>query len=254
MTKGVLLYCFDTDEVKYHRFLIKCVRQIETFLKLPITVVTNSETHNFVKHLDVGFRIIENRKGNTRYYRGKNISWHNLERVNALSHSPYDQTILMDIDYFCFSDNLLKYLDTDYDFLVHNKVLDITGKNVILGTNESVLPIVWATVIIFRKCERTERIFALVKHIQQNYEHYRNLYRIRHRNYRNDFAFAVALHQMNGMIPVKNFIPAPMFMLPHEYDVLDIDDSGLMFRYDKRVGYLQGIDVHLLDKEFVNGR
>ena len=69
-------------------------------------------------------------------YRGKNIAWHNLERSLAYEHSPYDTTILMDCDYFVFTNNLLTYTDTKYDFLVHNKVHDLTGNNKILGKNE----------------------------------------------------------------------------------------------------------------------
>ena len=42
----------------------------------------------------------------------------------------------MDVDYFCFTDNLLTYTDTKYDFLVHNKVHDLTGENIIEGKVE----------------------------------------------------------------------------------------------------------------------
>ena len=72
------------------------------------------------------------------------------------------------------------------------------------------------------------------------------------RNYRNDFAFAIAIHQLKGMIDNKNFIPSPMFMLPHEQDILEFDDTGVLFKYDKKIGILQETDVHILDKEFVN--
>lgn len=252
MTKGILLYCFDTEQTQYHLLLKKCVDQIEKYLKLPITVVTNQQTYLNIKDLTATFRVVENETGNTRFYRGQNVPWHNMERVNAYEHSPYDQTILMDIDYFVFSNELIKYFDTDYDYLLHDKVTDITGKNSILGKNESTLPIVWATVIIFKKTKKSQLLFDAVKLIQKNYSHYRNLYRIKHRNYRNDFAFAIAIHQLNGMIDNKNFIPSPMFMLPHEQDILEFDDTGVLFKYDKKIGILQETDVHILDKEFVN--
>ena len=254
MTTGVLLYCFDTPEVAYHKFAEKCVELINKNLKLEITIVTNIETFKKFKPLGmINYKLIENRIGNKRAYRGKNISWNNLERSLAYEHSPYDTTILMDVDYFCFTDNLLTYTNTEYNFLVHNKVYDLTGTDIILGKNESTLPLVWATVTIFRKSEFAKQVFDLIKHIQQYYDHYRNLYRIKFRNYRNDYAFAIALHQLNGMNAYKNFIPTPMAMLAHEVDVLDMSDTGIVFKYGKKIGAINNQDVHIMDKEFVNG-
>ena len=254
MTTGVLLYCFDTPEVAYHKFAEKCVELINKNLKLEVTIVTNFETFKKFKPLGmINYKLIENRIGNKRAYRGKNISWNNLERSLAYEHSPYDTTILMDVDYFCFTNNLLAYTNTKYDFLVHNKVYDLTGENKILGKNESTLPLVWATVTIFRKSEFAKQVFDLIKHIQQYYDHYRNLYRIKFRNYRNDYAFAIALHQLNGMNAYKNFITTPMAMLAHEVDVMEMSDTGIVYKYGKRIGAINNQDVHVMDKEFING-
>ena len=254
MTTGVLLYCFDTPEVAYHKFAEKCVELINKNLKLEITLVTNFETYKKLKPLGmINYRLIENRIGNKRSYRGKNISWNNLERSLAYEHSPYNTTILMDVDYFCFTNNLLTYTNTKYDFLVHNKVHDLTGTDMILGKNESTLPLIWATVTIFRKSEFAKQVFDLIKHIQQYYDHYRHLYRIKFRNYRNDYAFAIALHQLNGMNAYKNFIPTPMAMLAHEVDVVEMSDTGIVFKYGKKLGAINNQDVHVMDKEFVNG-
>jgi hypothetical protein len=171
----------------------------------------------------------------------------------AYEHSPYDNTILMDCDYFVFTNNLLTYTNTKYDFLLHNKVYDLTGENMIEGKNESTVPIVWATVTIFRKSKFAKQVFDLIQHIQQHYAHYRNLYRIKYRNYRNDFAFAIALHQLNGFNSHKNFIPTPMAMTPHEVDVLDMSDKAITFKYNGKVNIIEEQDVHIMDKEFVNG-
>ena len=248
------MYCFNTPEVNYHLLAERCVAQIRKYLKLEITIVTNFETfEQFNDIAGLNIKLVENKTGNKRSYRGKNISWNNLERSLAYEHSPYDTTILMDVDYFCFTDNLLTYANTKYDFLVHNKVHDLTGNNMILGKNESTLPLVWATVTIFRKSEFSKQVFGLIKHIQQYYDHYRNLYRIKFRNYRNDYAFAIALHQLNGMNAYKNFIPTPMAMLAHEVDVLEMSDTGIVYKYGKRLGAINNQDVHVMDKEFVNG-
>jgi len=254
MTTGILLYCFNTPEINYHLLAERCVAQIRKYLKLEITIVTNFETFKKFKPLGIiNYKIVDNKTGNNRSYRGKNIAWYNLERSMAYEYSPYDITILMDCDYFVFTDNLLTYINTEYDFLLHNKVHDLTGQDMIEGKNESTVPIVWATVTIFRKSEFAKQVFDLIKHIQEYYGHYRNLYRLKYRNYRNDFAFAIALHQLNGFIPHKNFIPTPMAMLSHEVDVLEMSDTGVIFKYGKRIGITNKQDVHIMDKEFANG-
>ena len=247
MTQGVLLYCFNTPEVNYHKLAERCVKQIKKYLRLPITIVTDIDT--FKKFAPMGmidYKITDPATTNTRSYRGKNIKWYNRERVLAYEHSPYDKTILMDCDYFVFSDFLLTLLNTDFDIMLHNNVHDVGGNDLIKGTDEGTLPLVWATVTLFRKTEKARQIFELIKHVQKYYTHYKNLYRIRYENYRNDYAFAIALHQLN----LGNRIPTPMSMLADSVDVLESDSDGIIFKHSNKVNFTSGLDVHIMDKEW----
>ena len=92
----------------------------------------------------------------------------------------------------------------------------------------------------------------MIKHVQNNYEHFRNLYRIKFKNYRNDYAFAIALHQLDGQIATPKFIPTPMNMLPHEFDVLETTETSVVYKYNKKVNVITDTDVHVLDKEFAS--
>ena len=40
--------------------------------------------------------------------------------------------------------------------MLHDQVHDLTGKDMILGKDEGTLPLVWATVTLFRKTANTE--------------------------------------------------------------------------------------------------
>ena len=250
MTTGVLLYCFDTPETNYHKLAERCVAQIKKHLQLEITIVTDIFTYKKFKPMGmINYKLVEAETTNSRSYRGKKIPWYNKERALAYEHSPYDTTILMDCDYFVFSKTLLELCETKFDIMLHDKVNDLTGKDMILGNNESSLPLVWATVTLFRKSEKTKRIFDLIKHIQEYYVHYKNLYRIKFPNYRNDYAFAIALHQLN----LGNTIPTPMSMLADSVDVIESDDEGIVFKYQDNVNFTSGLDVHVMDKEWCNG-
>ena len=250
MTTGVLMYCFDTPEVNYHRLAERCVAQVRKYLKLEITIVTNLETYKKFKPLGmINYKLVEVKTTNTRPYRGKSVAWYNKERALAYEHSPYDTTILMDCDYFVFSCTLLELANTKFDMMLHDRVHDLTGKDMILGKDESTLPLVWATVTLFKKSANTESIFAMIRHVQEYYPHYRNLYRIRYPNYRNDYAFAIALHQLN----LGSRIPTPMTMLSSTVDVIDSDEDGIVFKYNDNVNFITGQDVHVMDKEWCNG-
>jgi len=250
MTTGVLLYCFDTPQVQYHKLAERCIEQIKKYLRLEITVVTDITTFKRFNPMGmINYKLIEPTLGNRRSYRGKGVSWLNMERSMAYEHSPYDKTILMDCDYFVFSHNLLELSRTDFDFMLHDKVSDISGMDMIEGVDESVLPLVWATVTLFKKGHKARAVFDMIKHIQRHYAHYRNLYRIRYTNYRNDFAFAIALHQLR----VGDFIPTPMSMLSDKVDVIDSDELGIAFKINNDVNFISGQDVHVMDKEWCNG-
>lgn len=253
MTTGILMYCFDTPAMEYSKLALKSCQLIKKNLNLPITIVTDHTTHRkFPQFGGLTYRIIKPQTQNYRFYRGKNVPWYNMERAKAYEHSLYDTTLLLDCDYLCFTSNLLELCKTNNDFLIHNKVNDITGLNRIVGRLESTIPIVWATVVMFQKNEKVKKIFDMIKHVQENYEHFRNLYRIKFLNYRNDYAFAIALHQLKGQITNQDFIPTAMNMLPHEFDVLDIDEKSLVYQYNKKVNVITDMDVHVLDKEFIN--
>ena len=67
MTKGVLLFCFDTADTKYHSILERCVMLVKKNLKLPVTVVTDFETFKRIKPLGfINYKFIEPELGNTK--------------------------------------------------------------------------------------------------------------------------------------------------------------------------------------------
>jgi|TARA_Y100000996_G_scaffold407719_1_gene385688 hypothetical protein len=249
MKQGVLLFCFNTPVCEYHRILERCVALIKKNLKLEITVVTNLETFKKIKPLGmINYKLIENDTSNKLL--GK--PWYQVERHMAYELSPYDKTILMDIDYFCFTDNLLELLKLDDDFLIHDKVYDIVaGEKGFEFTRDSIIPILWATVIVFKKTQYTKRIFDLVNYVKENYQHFCLLYRLSHRNFRNDYAFSIAINQANGYMMPK-FLPGRLPMLSRSAKVLQITDNSLVYQYKNKIGVLENQDVHVLNKEVAN--
>ena len=249
MRRGVLLYCFNTSETAYHRIANRCVQLIEQNLKLPITIVCDSSTlSQWEPRPDCDFVIIDEiDRTNTKLSK----PWYNVERHMAYEHSPYDHTVVMDVDYFCFTDKLLRLMDTDYDFLIHKNAHDVTDRNTLRYNRESMLDLVWATVLIFRKTDRVKKIFDTVRLIKNNYQHFCNLYRISYVNFRNDYAFAIALNQLGGFVDFDS-IPDSIATVPADATILNVNNKGMTISTMDKQFTLQHQDLHVLNKEIAD--
>jgi hypothetical protein len=213
-----------------------------------ITVVTNFDT--FRKMSPMGFieyNLIEPELGNT--LNGK--AWNNIDRHMAYELSPYDTTLVMDIDYFCFSDNLKNLFNTEYDFLVPDTAHDLSGRNSFNQRRWSMIPMVWATVLLFKKNDKVRKIFDTVKYIKKNYSYFTEMYRIYSKNLRNDYLFAMALQQINGFVGYEK-MPFALPTLPPDCKVVEINDKGLAWRYNDQISYVEDQDVHVLNKEIAD--
>lgn len=245
MTKGVLLFCFDTADVKYHKILERCVELIKKNLQLQITVVTNYDTFKQIKPLGfINYKFVEPELGNTKL--GK--EWRNVDRHLAYELSPYDTTMVMDIDYLPFTDNLRQFLDTDYDFLISKHAHDLTDRNSFDQRRWSMIDMVWATVFVFRKGKKAKRIFDTLKYVKDYYQYFVEMYRIYDRSFRNDYAFAIALQQANGFLDYDT-LPIKLSTLPPDCKLIKFTDTGIAWQYNDQINYTENQDVHILNKE-----
>ena len=248
MSQGILLFCFDTEHTRYHKILETCVQLIKKNLKLEITVVTNFSTFEKLPPLGfINYKFIEPEPGNTKS--GK--PWKNADRHLAYELSPYDQTLVMDIDYFCFSDNLLQLFRSKHDFLVPDQAHDLSGRHSFDHRRFSMIPMVWATLLYFRKNTKVKQIFDMVKYVKKHYAHFNSLYRIVSKNLRNDYVFAIALQQLNGFVGYQK-MPFVLSTLPPDCKIVKISENGVAWKLNDTINFMEGQDVHILNKEIAD--
>ena len=140
-----------------------------------------------------------------RYFDGamtfKRLKFKNDIRIKSFELSPFDETIVIDCDYIINND-ILKYCwDHPNDFLIYKKSVDLSGFRYdprLVTLSDKSVDFYWATVFYFKKNENTKIFFDLLGHIQDNWNYYRYVYQIEHSLYRNDYAFSIAIHMMNG--------------------------------------------------------
>jgi hypothetical protein len=231
-SRGAVVFANNTPTVDYEKIAEQAARLIKHTLALPVTIIRNTSLH-------------ENYR--TGYAHG--TVWNNLDRCQAYGSSPYDETLLLDSDYIVLDDSLLKILDTvdDYKIITSNQSpkQSMDGNMGLLSLNY-----VWATAVAFKKTAKTNMLFDLVGRVQRNYNYYRKLYNIRERNFRNDYAFAIADNIINGYTP-SHGIPWTMLTIDKPIKKLEIKDNIITVREEESAHVIPKQSIHVMDKDYL---
>ncbi len=273
MSKGVFLIARNNKHIDYVKQSIFLARRIKKYLDVPVTIATDS-----VKYLESSFgtddfdKVIELphvEESNRRYFfdgtlSKKTASFKNANRASVYDLSPYDETLLMDTDYIISNSMLKSVFTSKSNFLIYKeshdiaKVRDESEFNKISDTS---IDFYWATVVFFRKTETNKIFFDLIKHIEEDWNHYRRVYQITSSLFRNDFAFSIAIHIMNGF-QSGNFaqqLPGSMLYITDKDILWQLDDNKMMFLVQKK-DYLGeytaiktlGQNIHVMNKVSLN--
>ena len=172
----------------------------------------------------------------------------------AYQLSPYFETLLIDTDLLVLDNSLLKLFDQPFDYRLQYQMQTPAA----LNTDEMgplSLPMVWATIVLFRKSKSTELFFSLIGKIQRNYNYYRTLYGVRDSNFRNDFAFSIANIIINGYtVDPTISIPWPMTTIEENIEFIGLRDSFLVVRYADRADVIAKQNLHVMDKNFLTSK
>jgi hypothetical protein len=251
-SKGVVVFAFNT-QIDYVGIADRTSRLIAHSLNLPITLVTDY-TANPVFAYDNIIRVDLTDSGTNFISTDSKKEWRNFGRYLAYEFSPYDDTILIDTDYLVLDDSLLTLFKTDFDYkLMHHNRTESGPSYEMMG--ETSLPFVWATVVLFRKTKRARLFFNLVGRIQRNYNYYRMLYNIRERNYRNDYAFAIANNIISGYsLNEDQGIPWTMFTIEKKIERIMLTDTFVQVYYEDTATVIPYQNIHVMDKEYLQSR
>ena len=92
-------------------------------------------------------------------------------------------------------------MESENDFMINYQYMEDVGRSAWVIT----FPILMVTiqcvgsaVFYFKKSEFAENLFNLIKHIKFNYKYYYALFNCTDKLFRNDFAFAIALHILDA--------------------------------------------------------
>ena len=273
MSKGAFLIARNNGHIDYVKQAVFLAKRIKKHLGISVSIATDSVdyleeafgTDDFDKIIWLDYTA----ESNKRYFfdgtlSKKSASFKNNNRASVYDLTPYDETLLMDTDYIISNDLLKSCFDSNSDFMIYKKSDDIAkvrDEREFNTISDTSVDFYWATVVYFRKTETNSIFFNLVRHIEEHWNHYRRVYQITSSLFRNDFAFSIAIHIMNGF-QTGDFaqqLPGSM-MYTIDKDVLwQMDKDEMMFLVEKK-DYLGeytaiktvGQSIHVMNKSSLN--
>jgi hypothetical protein len=252
MTKGCVIYAYN-GAYPYLRIATRAAELVKQQLNIPVTLITDCEYDN-----PAFDQVIVEPRTDTdqlREFNGELRPWHNQNRSTVYHLTPYDQTLLIDADYFMFNDSLNPIFDTNTDFACYDRTYELgQGQSLEKRIGATSIPMQWATVIYFRRSELAEAVFDFMAYIKQHYEFYSLLYGFRNHQFRNDYALSIALQTLTGY-NTGNYTALPGCMATATYHVAvsAIKNNGVYYGYSvggKLLGSKStGNNIHFLNKD-----
>lgn len=282
MTRGVLMYAHNNTEIDYFKIACANALMVKKNLKVPVTLVSDEGTVSWGRQA-LGKELVEDcfesiilvdrnytfknpRSFNDTSFSSKNLQFYNCNHWQAYELSPYDETLFIDADYLIMSDALSKCWGHHKDFMINHTIQSPYGDEPHTKfIDDFGIRLYWATVIYFKKSEIAQHLFSLVKHVQENYRYYKDLYYFSNGMFRNDNAFSIAVHTMNGYVTGNSFLidELPIKSLLMAWDTGDIhsipgiNDIILYVEKSESKGTylltrLKNTDVHIMNKWAIN--
>jgi hypothetical protein len=260
MNRGAILFAFNSPKYDYYKMAEYAAKRINHFLDLPVTIVTDANStssasdYKFDNVITVEPDLSNKRDG---------VPWINKGRCRAFELSPYDETLLLDVDYVVNSDRLLKTFDISVDFCCHDNTAYIMqpklSQEVLSAYSFKTL---WATAIAFKKTNRAKQIFECLEMVQNNYAHYANIHSFISAVYRNDYALTLALRIANGHTYLPgDIIPWNLLHVGKNTSVYSDDKNPLNTNFTvvfdnwqrgkirKEYLTIKDIDFHIMNKD-----
>lgn len=248
-SRGVVVFAFNSATVEYVKIADQTSKLIQKNLQLPVTLITevgSKPNFPYDKILE-----IENKGNNFRIADdGSQTEWRNFGRYLAYELSPYQETLLLDTDYLVLDSSLNNFWEQTFEYRIVKESMLPEGmfqRHMGIKSHNWL----WATVVFFKKTQKSKLFFDLIGRIQKNYGYYKTLFNLSG-NYRNDFAFALADIIINGYsVDNKNYLPFNMISIQNKINNIEVNNNSLIIREKNRAIVSPMQNLHVMDKDYL---
>jgi hypothetical protein len=140
--------------------------------------------------------------------------------------------------------------DTDIEIACFDKINDLSGNNPDLVRIADIsIPMVWATVVFFKKCKLAESVFSFMEEIKENWKYYSAAFLFRGTNYRNDYSLSVALFALTGY-STRNFyrLPGKLQTIFSNVSIVDVRENEIVYKQNTLINKVINTNVHCMNK------
>jgi len=276
--KGAIFFAYNNEQLNYVKLACLSASSVRKHLNIPCTLITDKGSLSYFNK-DLG-NIFDNvlikekelyknvRKFHDTPYSSYIAQFNNLNKHKVFEWSPYDNTILFDVDYLVNNDILNLAFNIDAPVQLYKNAQSL--KNVIPENisdkrlNEAGIPLYWSTVIYFDKSPMSKMFFDMWKHVKENYDYYQSVYKFSGGLYRTDFAVSISMHLLKGfndcIDDVFAELPAsPMKYMAYKDDIASVDKNGIVFfandykeEWNNILTYSEGENLHLMNKRAID--
>lgn len=214
MTKGLLFHAENNEKIDYVELAIASSLMAKTQMNVPAALVVDgisyaeSNDKYYKRFLSKAFNEIiiippTTLKQERLYVSSEEkarLSFNNENRINIYDYTPFDETLILDVDYLVYDDSLNSVWGNEH-LMISSEALSVLNNQ--LGIFDQRLfdkgiKMRWATVFYFKKGPVAKLFFDLLKQIRKNYSYYIHIYQTRYKYYRNDYSFSIAAHMLNS--------------------------------------------------------
>ena len=255
MKQGVLLFAHNNEQINYGQMAWWSAARIRKHLGVGTSIVTDLATVESMDAIDPNWKsrfdkiiLQESSATQTKRYGSPDnqLTFHNLDRLDAWSVTPYEETIVMDADLVIQTSALSRLWGNEQDLIVCETSTDLNGitDEEFTWISERSIKFYWATVFYFKKTDFTELFFRQCNWVKKNYGWMSYIYEISPSPVRNDFIWSIALHSLGH--PAET-IPFNIMHSNFEDTIVDMNSSAIKFLTDQGLRKVES-DVHILNK------
>jgi len=247
MSSGIALFAYNTEQIDYIRLATIAARYAKRHMPNQSTcLITDSgtwdwfskgsykdladETFDDVVLVEADKKVNKRTHFDSPYFKFTS-DFKNGNKHRVFNLTPYDKTLLIDIDYVMQNNSLEYVFDTDNAVTLFHNAESLIGEPPALPQqklSDQGIPMLWSTAVYFDKHNSlTEMFFEIWQHVSENYNFYKFLYGFPGTMYRTDFCVSIATHMMNGMGTgelINNF-PMPLINMSQHDDIAKINSA-----------------------------
>ena len=273
--RGICMFAYNNEQLDYGQFSLLAAKQAKQYLDVPVCLITDNGTwswltQNHGEHLVDQFidEVVitkEEPKQNKRThydspYANFVAQFTNDNKHKIYEYSPYEKTLLIDIDYMIRTNFLDAFWDTP-GVGMYNTAKDLNNKPMHMRERllyDAGIPMWWSTVIMFDRSDISKMFFDTWAHIAENYSFYQYIYNFPGKLFRTDYCVSIAVHIMNGMIEgdlFNNFGGIPLINMLQQDDIVEVREDDWIFLVNNRTEEWKNIlssikdsDIHCMNK------